>query len=218
MASLATVSILFCDLVGSTDLLVRVGDPAGDEVRRSCFSAWRTAVAEHHGVEVKSQGDGLMVSFASAVDAVECAAALQGATHRLDRQRPGLGLALRVGISAGEAAADEGDWFGTPVVEAARLCAAAAAGEILASEIVAILVRHRSDRGFRDAGAYVLKGLPAPVPAVSFEWDREPAPSIALPRPLARAESLFAFFVGREDDLERLLRGWKQVVAGEPQC
>lgn len=219
MASLATVSVLFCDLVGSTDLLSRVGDLVADDVRRACFTAWRAVVAEHHGVEVKSQGDGLMVSFTSAVDAVECGAALQRATHRLDRQRPGLALALRVGISSGEAAADEGDWFGTPVVEAARLCAAAAPGEILAAEIVATLVRHRSERAFHDAGPFALKGLPDPVRAVSFDWDRvitEVGPP--LPRALAPADSLFSFFIGRHDDLERLLRGWKQVVAGEPRC
>ena len=218
MATLATVSILFCDLVGSTDLLSRVGDPAADEVRRACFAAWRTAVAEHHGVEVKSQGDGLMVSFASAVDAVECGVALQCATHRLDGQRPGLGLTLRVGISSGEASSDEGDWFGTPVVEAARLCTAAAPGEVLASEIVATLVRHRSERAFHEVGPYALKGLPDPLRAVSFAWEHVNEPQTPLPRALAPADSLFSFFVGRGDDLERLLRGWKQVVAGDQRC
>lgn len=199
--------------------MTRVGDAANDHIRRACFDGWRGALAEHHGSEVKTQGDGLMACFASAVDAVECGAALQTATARLDGESPDLGLALRVGISSGEASFDDGDWFGTPVVEAARLCAAAEPGQILAAEIVATLARTRSDRAFHDAGAYTLKGLPAPLSAVSVSWERpHPAPRVPLPRPLCRPDSVFAFFVGRHDELERLVRGWKQVAAGERRC
>ena len=219
MAALSTVSILFCDLVGSTDLMARVGDAASDEIWRSCFAAWRGALVEHRGSEVKAQGDGLMACFVSAVEAVECGAALQVATARLDGARPDLGLALRVGISSGDAAFDDGDWYGTPVVEAARLCGAAEPHQILVSEITATLARSRSLREFVDAGAYTLKGLPAPLRAASVSWERpRPAPSVPLPRALARPDSVFSFFVGRHDELERMVRGWKQVAAGERRC
>ena len=219
MASLSTVSILFCDLVGSTDLMTRLGDDATDEIRRACFVAWRKALVDHRGTEVKAQGDGLMACFVSAVDSVECAAALQVATARLDGQRPDLGLALRVGISAGDASFDDGDWYGIPVVEAARLCAAAEPGQILVADIVAALARSRSARAFVDAGAYTLKGLSEPLHAVSVGWERpRAAPQLPLPRQLARPDSAFAFFVGRHDELDRLTRGWKEVAAGERRC
>ena len=219
MSSLSTVSILFCDLVGSTELMSRVGDAASDEVRRACFVAWRGALDDHRGTEVKAQGDGLMASFGSAVDSVECAAALQVATARLDDERPDLGLALRVGISSGDASFDDGDWYGTPVVEAARLCDAAEPGQILVAEIVTILARSRCARALVDAGAYTLKGLPAPLHAASVSWDRpRAAPRVPLPRALSRPDSRFAFFVGRGDELQQVMRGWKQVVGGERRC
>lgn len=219
MAALSTVSILFCDLVGSTELMTRVGDAASDDIRRACFAAWRGALVEHRGTEVKAQGDGLMACFPSAVEAVECAAALQVATARLDRERPELGLSLRVGISAGDASFDDGDWYGTPVVEAARLCAVAEPGQILASEIVVTLARSRSERAFLEAGSYTLKGLAAPLSVASVSWDRpEAMPRVPLPRALARHDSVFAFFVGRHDELDWMVRAWKQVAAGDRRC
>src|SRR5215216_2032039 len=66
-------TILFTDLVGSTTLFDRRGDEAADAVRREHFAALRRAIAEHGGREVKSTGDGLMVTFSSAVAAVRCA-------------------------------------------------------------------------------------------------------------------------------------------------
>lgn len=219
MAALSTVSILFCDLVGSTELMTRVGDAASDDIRRACFAAWRGALVEHRGTEVKAQGDGLMACFTSAVEAVECAAALQVATARLDGERPDLGLSLRVGISAGDASFDDGDWYGTPVVEAARLCAVAEPGQILAAEIVVTLARSRSERAFVDAGPYSLKGLGEPLAASSVSWDRpQPAPRVPYPRSLARPESVFSFFVGRREELDGVVRGWKEVAAGERRC
>ena len=216
MASLSTVSILFCDLVGSTELMTRVGDVSADGIRRSCFAAWRRALADHRGTEVKVTGDGLMACFPSAAEAVEGAAGLQEETARLDLDRPDLGLTLRVGISSGDASFDDGDWYGTPVVEAARLCAAADPGQILAAEIVIALARTRSARSFVDAGEFTLKGLPGPLRAVAVGWERPQPPSqVPLPRALARPDSVFSFFVGRHDELQRALRGWKEVAAGE---
>src|SRR2546423_13022046 len=58
-----TVTILFTDLVGSTELGAQLGDDAADQLRRSHFGALREAVAAHRGEEVKNLGDGLMVAF-----------------------------------------------------------------------------------------------------------------------------------------------------------
>jgi pimeloyl-ACP methyl ester carboxylesterase len=74
---------------------------------------------------------------------------------------------LRAGISAGEVAREDDDWFGTPVVEAARLCAAADAGQTLVTEVVRSLVGSRGGHQFRSVGALSLKGLSEPLPAAA---------------------------------------------------
>ena len=73
------LTVLFTDWSGSTSLLSSLGDDAADELRRSHFSLLRSAITAHRGREVKNLGDGLMVSFSSAREAVACGAAMQQA-------------------------------------------------------------------------------------------------------------------------------------------
>ena len=73
------LTVLFTDMVGSTALLSTLGDDAADELRREHFSVLRSAITAHQGREVKNVGDGLMVAFPSAREAVACAAAMQQA-------------------------------------------------------------------------------------------------------------------------------------------
>ncbi|HTW08082.1 MAG TPA: adenylate/guanylate cyclase domain-containing protein, partial [Acidimicrobiales bacterium] len=115
-----------------TELASSLTPEAGDEVRRKHFSALRQAIATAGGTEVKNLGDGLMVVFPSASAALVCAVAMQQIVHRdnADTERP---LGLRVGLSSGEASREADDYFGDPVIEAARLCAKAEGGQILAS-------------------------------------------------------------------------------------
>lgn len=77
MARTETVTVVFTDLVGSTELANRLGHDAYEAVRHEHFSVLRSAVAAHNGTEVKTTGDGLMLSFASAAGAIACAVALQ---------------------------------------------------------------------------------------------------------------------------------------------
>jgi pimeloyl-ACP methyl ester carboxylesterase len=169
-------------MVGSTELLTSLGDDANDEVRRVLLAALEREVREHRGTVIKSMGDGMMVSFrASAADAVACAAAMQRAMMKLEREGAPLALELRVGISSGEAAYEGGDWFGTPVVEAARLEAAASPGQILVSEVVRSIVGTRGGAQFRSAGTRELKGFARPVPVVEVLWR-----DASTPRPVKR--------------------------------
>ncbi len=168
MRNTATVAVLFCDVVGSTERLTRLGDEAGDEFRRRVFAELRRCVVESRGTEVKNLGDGLMVVFEhSTIDAIECAARMHTAAAGIDRVDP---VHLRVGISVGEVAHEDADWFGTPVVEAARLCSAAATDQTLAPALVVSVVgsRGRAHR-FRPVGALALKGLAAPLPSVEVD-------------------------------------------------
>src|SRR5438270_9280863 len=100
------VTILFTDLVGSTELLARAGDEDAQRIFRAHHELLTAAAKAHNGEEVKWLGDGLMVAFASALDAVRCAVAMQ-----LDARRAvhGQRLAIRVGLNAGETLRDEAD-------------------------------------------------------------------------------------------------------------
>ena len=164
------VSILFTDLVGSTELASEVGDTAADDLRRRHFADLREAIAATGGTEVKTIGDALMVSYSGAADAVAGAVAMQRAVERRNRSLEGHRLEIRVGVSVGDANFEEGDWFGAPVVEASRLCSSANGGQILVSELVRALAGSRAEFELRPLGTRELKGLPAPVAVCDVEW------------------------------------------------
>ena len=88
------------------------------------------------------------------------------------------------------------------VIEAARLCAAAGGARILVTEIVRALAGTAGGHQFTSVGALDLKGLPAPVPACEVNWVQLPGPLLPMPALLTRAGRIF---VGRNDELERLL-------------
>jgi class 3 adenylate cyclase len=166
-----TATLLFTDLVGSTELLARVGDDAGDRFLRDHFSILRTAVNNHRGEEVKTLGDGLMVSFASALSAVACAREMQRSFASYAQSSPGQGRGLRIGLNAGEVTRADDDYFGTPVVVAKRLCDRAAAGQTIVSDVVRVLVGSRGEYRFTALGALELKGLKDPVEAYELGWE-----------------------------------------------
>ena len=120
MAATENITVLFTDLVGSTELASALSPDAADELRRKHFSTLRRAIATSGGTEVKSLGDGLMVVFPAASAALVAAVAMQQAVHR-DSAEGEWTLGLRVGISAGEATREHDDYFGDPVIEASRL-------------------------------------------------------------------------------------------------
>jgi class 3 adenylate cyclase len=130
-----TVTVLFTDLVGSTALMAGLGAEAFDRIRQAHFAALRQAIDRHGGEEIKNTGDGLMATFASVADAVRCAVAMQQATHRQARRAGVVPVAIRVGLSVGDVTFEDGDVFGAPVVEAARLVAAAGPDEILTTQV-----------------------------------------------------------------------------------
>src|SRR5688572_7492812 len=136
----ATATVLLTDLVASTELMSRLGDAAFDELRRGHFGGLQEVFGGLGGEVVKNTGDGLLVTFGSAADALAAAVAAQQTTVRPDPAVP-VPLELRVGMALGEVAFDAGDVFGTPVVEAARLVARAEPGQILTTPAVRIVAR-----------------------------------------------------------------------------
>src|SRR6476661_6946342 len=163
-----TITVLFTDLVGSTELLSRVGEARADELRREHFGLLRAAVAGHGGREVKNLGDGLMVVFDGVASALDSAVAMQQAiTARPEESEP---LSIKIGVAVGDAELEDDDYFGLPVVEAARLCAKAQGGEILTTEFVRMLARSRSKVELEPVGALELKGLDEPVETYRVRW------------------------------------------------
>jgi class 3 adenylate cyclase/tetratricopeptide (TPR) repeat protein len=196
----ATTTVLFTDLVGSTEQAVRWGT-AFDEARRAHDAALRAVVRSHHGHVVKGTGDGVMATFASVADGVAAARAAQQAIHRLNARRPPPELHIRVGLAVGDVSMEDGDCYGEAVVQAARLCDLAAGDQVLATAVVQALVGGSRAPGFAHAGAKALKGLPEAVDTVAVEWDRPEASATPLP---ARLLSEATTFVGRHDELEVL--------------
>jgi len=198
------VTILFTDLVAPTTLLRRHGDVAADAVRRAHFDLLRAAIAEHGGREVKSTSDGLMVVFASAVAAVGCAVGMQRAASAVEG-----GPALRAGISAGEPLAEGDDLYGTPVVVASRLCDAASAGQILASDVVRQVAGSRVEQRMAPAGTLRLRGVEERVTTVEVIWRADEPP-------LQARSAASEITVVIADD-ERLLReGFRVILDTEP--
>jgi hypothetical protein len=124
---------------------------------------------------------------------------------------------MRVGVSAGDVSFDGDDCFGTPVIEASRLCDAADAGTILVAELVRLLARGRGDLAFADPMELALKGLPEPVAARELRWDPAPPGSLDLVDSDA--------YAGRDGALDQLTRAFTAaqggtgslvLVAGEP--
>ncbi len=205
------MALVFTDLVGSTELAVALGPAEADSLRREHFALLRRAMAGTGGREVKNLGDGLMLAFASVAGAVRCAVRMQQAIERHNR-RGGRPLTIRVAISVGDATAEEGDYFGAPVVEAARLCDAAEGGTILASEAVRLLAGDRV-RVAR-AGELRLKGLPEPVGTWRIAWEPLSDGPGAFPLPARLSTVPPTSFIGRADVRARLRENWAAARAG----
>src|SRR5882724_508553 len=184
----STAIVVFTDLVGSTELRSRLGEDAADELRRTHDRLIAGAVEGNRGRLVKNLGDGVMATFTGASDALGAAVGIQQGFDRHNRSGScDVPLEVRVGVSAGDVAFEGADCFGTPVIEAARLCAAAGGGKILVTEVVRLLAGAGGGHQFTPVGALDLKGLPAPVAACEVTWEPLAEPLLPMPALLTRA-------------------------------
>ena len=124
-------------------------------------------IAEHHGRIVKTTGDGMLVEFASVVEAVRCAVEVNEAMAKRNADVPEeKRIEFRVGINVGDIIIDEGDILGDGVNIAARLVGIAQPGTICLSKAARDQVRDKIDIAFEDMGEYSLKNIARPVFAV----------------------------------------------------
>lgn len=156
------LTVLFTDLAGSTALTQRLGDARAQEVVRAHNTIVRREVQTRGGTEIKHTGDGIMATFPSAARAVASAVAIQQGVRTYGETHPEMAFAVKIGLNAGEPLAEDADVFGTAVQLAARTCAEAKAGQILATNVVRELVFGKGAL-FGDVGTAELKGFGEPV-------------------------------------------------------
>jgi class 3 adenylate cyclase len=166
-------AILFTDVCGSVAQTHELGDDGHMLLLREHNDIVRSELISHSGREVKHTGDGIMAAFSSIVEAIGFAVAVQRRVHARNENAT-TPFHLSIGISAGEPVTDDhDDLFGAAVQLAARLCAAAAPGDIAVSMGVRELCAGKAFR-FDDRGEMKLKGLPAPIRAYGVCWREEP--------------------------------------------
>ena len=165
-------AILAADVVGYSRLVGN--DEAGTiarvkALRKECLEP---LVAEYHGRVVKLMGDGALVEFASAVDAVECAVAIQkGVAEREAAEPEDRRIAFRIGINVGDIIVEEGDIFGDGVNIAARLEGLAEPGGICVARNVHDQVKAKLGLAFEPMGEHRVKNIAEPITVYRVNLD-----------------------------------------------
>jgi len=145
-------TMLFTDIVGSTERAAELGDRRWRELLSGHDAAIRRELDRYHGHEVDTAGDGFLATFDGPARAVRCAVAITDAVRLL-------GLEIRAGVHTGELELAGDKVRGIAVHTGARVASLAAPGEVLASSTVKDLV-WGSGIDFEDRGTHELKGVP----------------------------------------------------------
>ena len=148
----ALATILYTDMVASTERAATLGDRRWRMVVETHFVVSQTIIGQHRGRLVRTTGDGVLATFDGPGRAIRCALALNGAIRTL-------GIEIRAGLHTGEVEVMGDDIGGIAVHLAARVMAAARPGEVLVSNAVPPLVAG-SGIEFEDRGEHELKGMP----------------------------------------------------------
>ncbi len=201
-----TVTILFTDVVGSTELTNRLGDDAARSVLGACDDLVRRQIGRHRGQEVKGTGDGLMVAFTSARRAIACAVDIQQAMAARRRREPERAVAVKIGLNTGEVIREEADLFGAMVTAAARIADHASAGEILVSDSLKGVLGPATAVDLEDRGEVSLRGFPDPWRLHAVRWQQEAA-GLGPPERTP--------FVGREDERSLLRHLLDEAIRGQ---
>jgi class 3 adenylate cyclase len=165
-----TLTILVTDMVGSTELAEQLGDTRWWEILQVHNAFVRAQVENHGGIEVKAQGDGFLVVFASARQAILAAVAIQQAAARHSAENPSQRIELRIGLHTGETVESDGDVFGQNVILAVRIADAAAPGDVLVSGLTHDLTAAAGDLRFSPGEEVSLKGFSVPWRVHRVAW------------------------------------------------
>ena len=204
---IGTVTFLFTDIEGSTQLLRDLGDGYASVWKQHQLII-REALAASGGGEVRTEGDSFFVAFSSAPGAVRAAVAAQRglAAHAWPA---GYAVRVRMGLHTGEGILSGSDYVGMDVHRAARIASAAHGGQLIVSDATRALIAHSLPAGtsLRDLGKHRMKDIVEPEHLYDLVIDGLPA-EFPPPRTLdARPNNLplqLTSFVGREDQLDEI--------------
>lgn len=154
-----TVTVMFSDIEGFTSITERLGDRRAMEVLREHNRIIRQRIFASAGHEIKAQGDGFMIAFSGATNALECAVGIQQDFEARNRSQPDVPIQVRLGLHSGEAIRDGNDFLGGSVILAARIAQQARGGEILVSSVLKELCDLSGEYQFKDGRDLHLKGL-----------------------------------------------------------
>jgi class 3 adenylate cyclase/TolB-like protein/tetratricopeptide (TPR) repeat protein len=163
-------AVLLADVVGYSRMMSDDEDAVHARLTDHARELIDPTVARHHGRYVRSMGDGMLVEFPSALDAVRCAIDVQrGLAQRQNEPNP---IQLRVGINTGDVLVDERDIYGNSVNLTARLEALAMPGAVCVSQNIYDQTRGQPGLFFADHGWHRVKNFPYPIRV--FEASHEP--------------------------------------------
>jgi class 3 adenylate cyclase len=169
-----TITIVFSDIESSTEMAMKLGDTAWFDVLGEHNEIIRRNLAQYDGTEIKSQGDGFMLTFPSARSAMLCMIDIQTELARRAKEHD-VPIKIRIGLHTGEAIVDaDGDLFGKHIIMAARIANLAEGGQILASSITKEITSSRGDLQFGEAREVTLKGIEGSYSVHEVIWS-EPA-------------------------------------------
>jgi class 3 adenylate cyclase/DNA-binding CsgD family transcriptional regulator len=231
-ATQGTLTFLFTDLEGSTDLRSRVGDEAADAVFLTHERLTRGVLEDAGPLETKYRGDGFLVAFASARQAIAAAVALQRAIDEHNQQHPGVPIRVRMGLNSGDVVQRSGEAYGIAVHAASRIADKAQSGQILCSQIVRDLAGMVPDIRIADRGLFWLKGLPTRWRLFEVLWrergtrpraapreaDPEARPGLDLPRSRGPVVGRVTILQAIEEELTAAARGGMRAVVLEGEA
>ena len=156
-------TVMFTDIEGSTDLVTARGDPTARAIFIEHEELVTASLDRHSGRLVRRLGDGMLSVFSSCRKAATCALDIQRGVEEHCRGNPDKKFRLRIGLSVGEVAEQQGEIYGAAVHSAARITSIAEPGGIMASETVRQLIGPDDSMSWEDKGRVELKGFPDPI-------------------------------------------------------
>jgi adenylate cyclase len=184
-------AVLAADVAGYSRLMGRDEERTLANLKSFRKTLLDPAIATHRGRIVKTTGDGMLVEFASAVDAARCAVEVQRGMAGQNADVPqDLRIEFRIGIHVGDIIIDDNDIFGDGVNIAARLEGIAEPGGVCISDDAYRQIRGKIDIAFDDIGEQTLKNIAEPMRAWQIRLASEAAPAIRASPPSIRVQDL----------------------------
>src|SRR5690349_5938047 len=166
-------AVMLTDVVGYSRMMSRSEDETHARLASHARELIDPTIDKYGGRFARSTGDGLLVEFVSAADAVRCALDIQRGLAERHADEPD-GIQLRIGINTGDVLVDERDIYGNSVNIAARLEAFASPGTVCVSQSIYDQTRAQPEFFFADRGTHRVKNIPYPIHVYEVAYERIP--------------------------------------------